>query len=160
MSLADTNPASLSAPQRVFHFGASAPVHHQGQGNALTPENLNPPRPRPARVATPAPVRTPTTALLVATRPVTAVPAASVTPPPAVTNDAVPLEIVAAIVRMLDELTLSPTFTKNPKHVAHVAHRPHRTRRPHPARVKRLKARKQNHVTGKGHGHESAASNA
>jgi len=70
MSLADGATQKLSRPVRVVHFGAGAPVNHQGLGNALTPENLAPPQPKrtPSPTTTVAPP-TPVTELAVATRP-------------------------------------------------------------------------------------------
>jgi hypothetical protein len=169
MSLANANPGSLLPPaEHVFRFGSSAPVHHQGQGNALTPENLNPTRAtsKPASPTT-IPSRTPTTELLVAAHPVTAAPAASATVAPAAVN-AAPLEIVGALIRVLDQLSL--TQSRPPASSAHAAirakhraHRPHKPSPKHHPHVKREKDKKQTvdatENTGNGNGNDKGKGN-
>jgi hypothetical protein len=171
MSLADGGPGSLIPPERVFHFGASAPVHHQGEGNALTPQNLNPPRRTskhvvapPSAPPSPTPSRTPTTELLVAAHPVTATPPTTVAPTETVAsaNSDGALEIVAALVRILDQLTVPQGSTKSAHvHAAHRRHRPHHAHQPHDPHVTRLKMSAiQKLAPSKGQGRKSAASDS
>jgi hypothetical protein len=94
MSLADGAENKLTPPVRIVEFGAGPPVNHQGLGNALTPQNLAPPRPKAAPPTTVP--KTPVTELAVAHHPAVNKKVAVVAPPPPTTTPPTTVPVVTS----------------------------------------------------------------